>query len=211
MRLPAPIVATILATLISALALPAVAGTLYRWVDEKGTVNYSSDPPPPAKGVKVQTLTQQPLPGYDGAAALAASERQNRELQARLDRLQREVEELKQTRVVVVVPPQVPAQAVPQQQAATNPCADDPRSNCSRGQSSEFDYLPVFRPWVVVGARPRPLPPFHVVPPGGPGKPVTLPSTLPASHKHHHSSKPAPAPAPGLHVHLRTGGAVRAH
>jgi hypothetical protein len=203
MRLPALLVTA----LISALALPAAAGTLYRWVDEKGTVNYSSEPPPPAKGVKVQTLTPPPLPGYDGAAALAATERQNRELRARLDRLQREVEELKQVRAVASVPaPQPPAP----QQVAGNPCEADPRSNCSRGQSPEYDYLPVYYPRVVVGARPRPLPPFYVVPPVVPDTPVTLPSNPPIRHKdHHQSTQPAATPTQGLQVNYRAGSAVR--
>ena len=194
--------------LIAALALPAAAGTLYRWVDEKGTVNYSSEPPPAAKGVKVQTLTPPPVPSYDGAAALAATERQNRELQARLDRLQREVEELKQARAVASAPALQPP--VPQQ-VASNPCEFDSRSNCSRGQSFELDYLPVFRPWVVVVTRPRPLPPFYVVPPVPPGTPVTLPENLPIRHKvHHQSTQPTATPAPGLQVTSRAGGAVRA-
>ncbi len=192
--------------LISALALPAAAGTLYRWVDEKGTVNYSSEPPT-GTGVKVQTLTPPPVPSYDGAAALAATEKQNRELQARLDRLQREVEELKQARAVAAAP------ALPQQVAnvPADPCANDPRSNCSRGYGTEYDYLPVYYyPTVVVGARPRPLPPFYVVTPVVPGKPVTLPANPPLVHKHHHSTQPATKPAPGLQANYRAGGTVRA-
>ncbi|MCX7153741.1 MAG: DUF4124 domain-containing protein [Proteobacteria bacterium] len=201
MRLPA-----LLATaLISALALPTAAGTLYRWVDEKGTVNYSSEPPP-GTGVKVQTLTPPPVPSYDGAAALAAIEKQNRELQARLDRLQREVEELKQARAVAAAP------ALPQQVASApaDPCANDPRSNCSRGYGTEYDYLPVYYRTVVVGARPRPLPPFYVVTPVVPGKPVTLPENPPHAHKHYHSTQPATKPAPGPQVNYRAGGTVRA-
>jgi len=196
--------------LISALALPAAAGTLYRWVDEKGTVNYSSEPPP-GTGVKVQTLTPPPVPSYDGAAALAAIEKQNRELQARLDRLQREVEELKQARQTAVAP--APPPQAPQQVAnvPADPCANDPRSNCSRSYGTGYDYLPVYYyPTVVVGARPRPLPPFYVVTPVVPGKPVTLPANPPHGHKHHHSTQPATKPAPGPQVTSRAGSTVRA-
>lgn len=201
-------VETLLATVLTAcLSLPAAAATLYRWVDEKGTVNYSSEAP--SSGGGVQTVTQHSMAGYDGAAALAASERQNRELQARLDRLQREVEELKQAQSAP--PPPVAAQAMPQAvpvQTTANPCSGDPRSNCSRGYSPEYDYVQVIYPPVVV-VRPRPLPPFYVVPPVATGKPVSLSSTLPSSHKHHHSTQATSKPAPGLPVNYRAGSAAR--
>jgi hypothetical protein len=156
------------------LAQPAAAGTLYRWVDARGVVNYSSEPPP--ADAKAQAVTQQVTSSYDADAALSAAERQNRELQARLDRMQREVNELKTraaTPTVVYAPAPAPQAApVSPQRAAANPnaCAEDPRNNCSRGIAPEFEYpqsgvvvrtVPVFVPVPVVPVSPTTQPYQH--------------------------------------------------
>lgn len=151
-------------------ALPAAAQTaLYRWVDARGVVNYSSEPPP--AGARVQAVTQQPVTNYDAGAALAATERQNRELQARLDRLQREVDELRSRQNTPVAaqtyaPAPAPAPAPATQKTAASACADDPRNNCNRGLAPEFEYpyqgvvvrtVPVYvLPPTPVHARPHP-------------------------------------------------------
>ena len=160
---------TALVTIIAAgLCLPAAAGTLYRWVDARGVVNYSSEPPP--AGAPAQAVTQHAMTSYDATAALAAAERQNRELQVRLDRLQREVDELKARNTQVAAAPA--AQPVtPQRVTAANPCDSDPRINCSRGSNPEFDYPPgtvertVGIPVYIVPQRPQvPITPGTVTP-----------------------------------------------
>lgn len=41
-----------------ALAAPAAAGELYKWVDDNGVVNYSNAPPPKTKGGKPATVVE---------------------------------------------------------------------------------------------------------------------------------------------------------
>jgi hypothetical protein len=187
-------------TLALGLSLQASAGTLYRWVDARGVVNYSSEPPP--AGAKVQAVTEQPVSSYDTSAALAATERQNRELQARLDRMQREVDELKAraaTPTVVYAP--APAAQPAAQKTAVAACADDPRNNCSRGIAPEFEYP---NSGVVV----RTVPVFVPVYPSRPGLPVTTPGT--PRPPHHHSSPPQNGSfggnRSGLSLSIRYGG-----
>lgn len=182
--------ATLGAAVAACLCLPAAAGTLYRWVDARGVVNYSSEPPP--SGSNVQAVTQRSMTSYDASAALAAAERQNRELQARLDRLQKEVDELKQVLAAAPTAPSatyLPVQpASPQRVAAA--CANDPRTNCSRGLAPEFDYPQV----VFVRA------PIYIVP-VVPIVPATLPRT-----RHHSTSASGAA---GLNVRFRLGSLGR--
>jgi Domain of unknown function (DUF4124) len=54
-------------TLISLLASLAVAGTVYKWVDENGVVHYSDQPHPEAKKVDVPAAQT-----YKGAASVPA-------------------------------------------------------------------------------------------------------------------------------------------
>jgi hypothetical protein len=185
-----PLRCLLLSLLLAGTSLPAAAGTLYRWVDDKGVVNYSSEPP--SAGAKAAAVTQQVTSSYDSDAALAAAERQNRELRARLDRMQREVDELKtRSAAPVVAYAPAPAAAAAPQKIASNACADDPRNNCSRGLAPEFEYPPGS---VVV----RTVPVY----------------VLPVTPRPHHHSTPAPTSTQGgfggnrsgLSLNIRYGG-----
>jgi hypothetical protein len=55
---------SILALMLIAAANPALAGDLYRWVDENGTVHYSDQPPPPqARSAERKRLGDRPGQG----------------------------------------------------------------------------------------------------------------------------------------------------
>lgn len=183
-------------TLALGLSLQASAGTLYRWVDARGVVNYSSEPPP--AGVKAQAVTPQAASSYDADAALAAAERQNREMQARLDRMQREVDELKAraaTPTVVYAPaPAAPATPTPAQKTAAAACAEDPRNNCSRGIAPEFEYP---NSGVVV----RTVPVFIPVPVS-----PRQPSTQPHPHSRPSQNSGFSGNRSGLSLNIRYGG-----
>jgi hypothetical protein len=106
--------ATSLVVLLALAAAPAVPAEIYRWVDEKGMVNYGAKPPEGAKKVKqldqdavtVSTVPAPPPP--------SAQRQRQRELalEARIERLERELYELERARSAVpVVMPASPAYA----------------------------------------------------------------------------------------------------
>ena len=206
--------AAIAAALAACLSLPAAADTLYRWVDARGVVNYSSEPPP--AGADSKTVTQHAMTSYDATAALAAAERQNRELRTRLDKLQREVDELKSRSVAATYQPVYQPAPVPQYvsaSATTNAAACDPRTNCNRGLAPEFGY-PVTG--VIVRTVPVYIVPVVPVYPGKPLLPVTpvqpiAPVVTP--HKHPHNTT-AGTPWPntsGLSVRISYGNSGRGY
>ena len=95
-------------------AAPAASAEIYRWVDERGVVNYGSKPPEGAKKVRqlaenavtVSTVPAPPPP--------SAERQRQRELalEARVERLERELYELERARSAVpVVMPTYPAYA----------------------------------------------------------------------------------------------------
>lgn len=106
--------ATSLVVLLALAAAPAVPAEIYRWVDEKGVVNYGAKPPEGAKKVKqldqdavtVSTVPAPPPP--------SAQRQRQRELalEARVERLERELYEFERARATVpIVMPAYPAYA----------------------------------------------------------------------------------------------------
>jgi hypothetical protein len=105
--------ATALVALLVA-AVPAAQAEIYRWVDGKGVVNYGSKPPEGARNVRQldeNAVTVSTIP----APPRAARERQRElALEARVERLERELQELERARAAaptVVVVPAAPAYA----------------------------------------------------------------------------------------------------
>jgi hypothetical protein len=102
------VVATFAALLVAAVPAGAHAG-IYKWVDEKGVVNYGSKPPEGARKVRqldenAATVSTIPAPPRDD---LALQRQRERALEARIERLERELLERRAreaTPVVVVVP-----------------------------------------------------------------------------------------------------------
>lgn len=91
-----------------ALAAPQAAfAQLYKWVDERGVVNYGDAPPANAKGVRRLDAADAPLSVVPGLARDVIERERERALQAQVAELQREVEELRaraSTPVIVPVP-----------------------------------------------------------------------------------------------------------
>ena len=54
------------------LALPVMAGSVYRWTDSQGVVHYSDQPPPP--GAKSATQKSSKAPQAQGSASAAAEQ-----------------------------------------------------------------------------------------------------------------------------------------
>lgn len=70
----------------------AQAGTMYRWVDEKGVTHFSEDPPPDGKAQKIDV---KPLPSSSDAPAARPQDWRARELELRQKRLDKEKAERK--------------------------------------------------------------------------------------------------------------------
>ena len=64
-RLPSAIL------LAAALGAPAVQAETYKWVDEKGVVNYSNAPPPSAKSAKALKIVEERISVYQADPGLA--------------------------------------------------------------------------------------------------------------------------------------------
>lgn len=89
-----PILAVVLATGLAVAPLSAPA-QLYRWVDAGGTVNYGDAPPPGARGVRAVGADSGSLSVVPGIAPEERERLRQRDEQRRLERLEREVEELR--------------------------------------------------------------------------------------------------------------------
>ena len=86
---------TRLAIVLAALTLAvgrAEAGTMYKWVDEKGVTHFSEDPPPDGKAQKIDV---KPLPPTSNAPVAPPQDWHARELELRQKRLDKEKAEKK--------------------------------------------------------------------------------------------------------------------
>ena len=81
-------IARLAIVLAFALAATGVqAGTMYKWVDEKGVTHFSEDPPPDGKAQKIDV---KPLPSSSNAPATHPQDWRARELELRQKRLDKE-------------------------------------------------------------------------------------------------------------------------
>lgn len=176
----------LLAALAIAVVLPALAhGQVYKWVDEKGVVNYSSSPPPKGKGAvtldessgRVTTVQALDARRDDSIAASDPA------LRRRIDQLERDASAQRQSAA------QQEAAAAEAHRRWVEQCRAERRVDCddpSRGAlDSRYDYVypPVYA-GPSIAARPtapgtfRPTPyvaqggggvvgPYYRSPPGG--------------------------------------------
>ena len=93
--------------LVTAAALPWTAhAVLYKWVDEQGVVNYGDTPPAGAKKPKQLDEAASSLSVVPGLSKEEMAQFREGLAQARVDRLEREIEEL---RARAMTPQPVPA------------------------------------------------------------------------------------------------------
>lgn len=87
---------SMLVLLAAALATPQAAfAQLYKWVDERGVVNYGDAPPAHAKNVRRLDAAGAPLSIVPGLPRDVIERERERALQAQVAELQREVDELR--------------------------------------------------------------------------------------------------------------------
>jgi len=98
--------------LVSAATVPLAAhAVLYKWVDEQGVVNYGDVPPAGAKKATKLDEKSSSLSVVPGMSKEEMADFRERLAQGRIDRLEREVEEL---RAREMAPPPAPAYDTPQ-------------------------------------------------------------------------------------------------
>lgn len=67
----------ILSSLLLALAAPAMAGSIYKWVDAQGTTHFGTQPPQGVEAQRVNPVISQPATPAPAAPASPASEAAN--------------------------------------------------------------------------------------------------------------------------------------
>jgi hypothetical protein len=145
MRLNAPI--RLLIALVAILAAAPASAQVYKWVDERGVTNYSSQPPTDA--AKKVAIVEEKISVYTPDKALmqaieAARQGSNRALSERVASLERQLEAERRARQYAS------AAAAP---AAYDPCLGGRAIDCSGVYSGYYPYGPAV---VIVPFRHRP-------------------------------------------------------
>ena len=145
-----------LALAAALLAAPAAYAQVYKWVDEKGIINYSSTPPDKRKSQKLEEDKGRvsTIESYDYQKEDAA--RRERALKDRVDRLEQDAQRNRQQSAAA----QDPAAAAEAQRQWRERCIAERRTDCDNPYASAYDpgyYTPYFRPGVQpVPQRPGP-------------------------------------------------------
>jgi hypothetical protein len=140
-----------LALATALLATPAAYAQVYKWVDEKGVINYSSTPPDKRKHQKleedkgrVSTIESYDYQREDGA-------RTDRALKDRIDRLEQDAQRTRQQSGQQSAAGPDPAAAAEAQRQWRERCIAERRTDCDSPYASGYDpgyYTPYFRPGV---------------------------------------------------------------
>jgi hypothetical protein len=110
---------------------PAPAAELYKWVDEKGVVNYSNEPPAKTKGGQAPTVVEDRLSVYTPEKSVTEAIERNKERRPQAASRGNEPER----RAKAAAPPPPPP-------VAYDPCANPNDPNCQPGVL--YDGSPVF-------------------------------------------------------------------
>ena len=145
--------------LASVLALPAgsVFAQVYKWVDEKGVVNYSSEAPADRKATQLDPKAARvSIIGTDDSAkrtGMAQANANERMLAEKIDRLERKLDQERYARSVSEVQAQAASDSWYQQ------CLRDRRVDCDYAGMDPYyyGYGPYYGYWPVVGATRRPF------------------------------------------------------
>jgi len=87
----------LLAAALVCVAAPAAAdGALYKWVDQRGVVNYGDKPPPGAKHVTQIDESKTNVSVVPGLDKETLDDMNERAMRARIERLERELQELRE-------------------------------------------------------------------------------------------------------------------
>src|SRR5688572_17488694 len=113
---------------------PTAAGEMYKWVDERGVVNYSNEPPPKTKGATAPTIVEDRVSVYTPEKAVTEAIQREKDGRGRpAASVQREPEPARNARAAPPPPPQ----------PVYDPCANPNDRNCQGGVL--YDGSPVFQ------------------------------------------------------------------
>ena len=152
---------------------PAALAQVYKWVDEKGVVNYSNEAPPKRnatlldpRSARVSTYSTDDAQKPTATALAAANERA---LSDKIDRLERKLEAERYARQV-----QLEAQMQTAADAWYAQCLRDRRVDCDYAGTDPDHYAPFYGPVVVAGrpVRQRPIMHRHGTAPEPVGRPA---------------------------------------
>jgi len=135
------ILSSALASILAFAAWPAF-GQVYKWVDERGVVNYSNEAPPDRKATQLDPKAARvSIIGTDDSAKRAATGQgsvNERVLAEKIDRLERKLDEERYARSVSDAQAQAASDSWYQQ------CLRDRRVDCDyAGMDPSFGYWPV--------------------------------------------------------------------
>jgi len=168
------ILSSALASILALAAWPALA-QVYKWVDEKGVVNYSNEAPTDRKATQLDPKAARvSIIGTDDSTkrtAMTQPSANERVLAEKIDRLERKLDQERYARSVSEAQAQTAADSWYQQ------CLRDRRVDCDYAGMDpyQYGYGPYYGYWPVVVARRPPL----------------------RDHVMHHRSAPAQKPAAG--------------
>lgn len=125
MSIRSVLVAVLVAGLVGAVTLPCAAqSTLYKWVDERGVVNYGDTPPPNARKTTQLDESKSSLSVVPGLSPDELAQMRVRSEQAKVERLEREVAELRER---ASTPPAPAREALPATYVPVYPLVVDRR------------------------------------------------------------------------------------
>ena len=145
-----PILSSALLLVLALAAAPALA-QVYKWVDEKGVVNYSSEAPADRKAALLDPKSSRlSIVGTDDAQKRAANGNEVA-LTEKIDRLERKLDAERYARSTA------DAQAQAQTQYAADSwyqqCLRDRRVDCDYAGMDPYSYGPYYGYWPVVGTK----------------------------------------------------------
>jgi hypothetical protein len=149
------ILSSALASILALAAWPVLA-QVYKWVDDKGVVNYSNEAPADRKATQLDPKAARvSIIGTDDASKRAANAQTSlneRVLSEKIDRLERKLDEERYARSASQAQAQTAADSWYQQ------CLRDRRVDCDyAGMDPYYGYGPYYGYWPVVVARQRPF------------------------------------------------------
>ena len=146
--------------LMASLAAGAASSQVYKWVDEKGTINYSNSPPADANAARKAQVVADKVSVISADPAVtramqSQAEANQRALAEKVDRLERQLDAERQSRQSSA------SAAEAQAQAAYDQCLANRGVDCGMSYGGYGGYYPYGAPVVVVrGARVSPALPL---------------------------------------------------
>lgn len=171
---------------------PAAWAQVYKWTDERGSVNYGNKPPPNARNVTLVREDDGRVSTVPGLSPEAMESQQNRADQRRIDRLERDLEAQRRANRA--------AGSGAEYQAWRDQCLAERRVDCDDPNRGV-----IYTPGYVPGYPVYPVPPIARPPIN---RPVPVPPQQQQPWPQGNAVVPSPPQSPGPRISGRPGSAV---